>query len=254
MKRLLLCSLIYASFALAQNKLPPAGGISKSQADAILEELRQMRAILEKLQLKSPAQPAAAAPQPPPPAPPARTALNLEASLDHIGKDDAPFTIVEFSDYECGFCRQFHLTGFRELRKNFIETGKVRFYSLDLPLEMHANAKTGALAAHCAGEQGQYWSMREALISNGSRLSPDMITDIARGLYLDVPAIQKCIQAAKYTPVVERAMKQASALSITGTPTFIIGKSTREGVDGSLIVGAIPYASFEAELKKLEDN
>ena len=156
MKRLLLLSLAFACAGLTADQDTAAGGITRSQGDAILEELRQMLALLEKWQPNAPAQPT----PPPAPAPPARITLKLDSSLDHIGKDDAPLTIVEFSDYECAYCRQFHLTAYRDIRKNYVETGRVRFFSLDLPLEMHANAKPAALAAHCSGEQGQYWSMR----------------------------------------------------------------------------------------------
>jgi protein-disulfide isomerase len=247
MNRLFVLSLVFACAGLAADQDTAAPGITRSQADAILDELRQIHTLLEKLQPNAPAQ----SPTPPAPAPPARVTLKLDASLDHIGKDDAPLTIVEFSDYECAFCRQFHLTAYRDIRKNYIETGRVRFFSLDLPLEMHANAKPAALAAHCAGEQGQYWSMREALIGNGGRLSPDIILEVARALYLNVPAFQKCVDAGKYNPVMERAMQQASSLSITGTPTFIIGKTTKEGIDGALFIGVMPYADFERELKKL---
>jgi len=68
-----------------------------------------------------------------------------------IGRDDAPVTLVEFSDYQCPFCRKFQTDGFVQLKKNYIDTGKVRFVSRDLPLDFHDNAPRAAEAARCAG-------------------------------------------------------------------------------------------------------
>ena len=183
---------------------------------------------------------------------PVHAVLKLDGAFQRLGKPDAPITVVEFADYECSFCRQFHLTSFRELRKNYIDTGKVRFYSFDLPLEMHANAKVAAAAAHCGADQGQFWSMREALIGNGNHLNADTILEIARGLYLDMPGFQSCLSSGNSEANIRKAMEQASLLSIQGTPTFIIGKTTADGVDGSVLVGALPYANFEAEFKKFD--
>jgi protein-disulfide isomerase len=250
-KRLFVLSLVLTAVTLAESG-PVEPGITRKQADAILEELRQLHAMLDKLQLKAPAPAVAGAAATPAPDP-VHAALKLDGAVAHLGKDDAPITVVEFTDYECSYCRQFHLTAFRDIRKNYVETGKIRFYSFDLPLEFHKNARpAAAVAAHCAGEQGQFWSMRESLIGNGSRLGPDMILDIARGLYLDIPVFQTCIDRGQYDSRVQATAKQAATLSIQGTPTFVIGKSTPDGVDGNVLIGAMPYANFEAEFKKFE--
>src|SRR5947209_15011772 len=250
MTRLFVFSFILTGMMCAAERGPVEAGITGKQADAILDELRQLRAMLDKLQLKAPASavPGVAAPAPDP----VHATIKLEGAVAHLGKDDAPITVVEFTDYECSFCRQFHMAAFRDIRKNYIETGKVRFYSFDLPLEFHKNARPAAVAAHCAGEQGHFWSMRESLIGNGSRLGPDMILDIARGLYLDVPAFQTCVDRGQYDARVQATAKQAAELSIQGTPTFVIGKSTPDGVDGTVLIGAMPYANCEREFKKHE--
>lgn len=250
MIRLLVFSLLLTGITYAAENDPVEPGITRKQADAILDELRQLRTMLEKLETKAPAAAVAGVAAPAPD--PVHAAVKLDAAVAHLGKNDAPITVVEFTDYECSFCRQFHMTAFRDIRKNYVETGKVRFYSFDLPLEFHKNARPAAVAAHCAGEQGQFWSMRESLIGNGSRLGPDMILDIARGLYLDIPAFQACVDRGQYDSRVQATAKQAAELSIQGTPTFVIGKSTPDGVDGSVLIGAMPYANFEAEFKKLD--
>src|SRR5438270_1906764 len=101
-------------------------GITRQQADQILNELRQIRQLLEKQE-----QHAAAAPAPQP-AKVSRATVNLEG-VPMLGSKDAPLTIVKYTDYQCPFCQRFHVTSFAELKKNYIDTGKVRFYSRDLP-------------------------------------------------------------------------------------------------------------------------
>jgi protein-disulfide isomerase len=226
--------------------------MTRDQGDAMLEELRQIKALLEKLQVK-PGAPGAAA-QAAPAEEFRKASLELDESFSWIGKNDAPITVVEFTDYECPYCRQFHISTFQTLRKNYVDPGKVRFVTVDLPLDIHSNSHKAALAARCAGDQGQFWSMRESLISNGNRLAGDTIPDLARGLYLDMPVFQGCLDGAKYSGAIDKTEKLSQSLGITGTPTFLIGKTTASGVDGFIVVGAMPYTDFETQLKKVDVN
>src|SRR6266704_1199611 len=111
-------------------------GISRQQADEILNELRQIRQLLEKQ---------AKAPQPQ-----GEQITRAKVNLDGfamLGSKDAPLTMVEFTDYQCPFCQRFHVTSFPDLKKEYIDTGKVRFFSRDMPLDFHANAMRAAEAA-----------------------------------------------------------------------------------------------------------
>jgi protein-disulfide isomerase len=169
-----------------------------------------------------------------------------------LGSKNAPLTMVEFTDYQCSFCRQFHITTFPEIRKEYIDTGKMRFISRDLPLGFHQNAPRAALAARCAGDQDQYWAMRDVLINNANKLGPDDINGYAQGLKLDLTRFRGCIDTAKYQESVGKDRAAAASLGVEGTPTFLIGRTTPEGVDGELIVGALPFAVFDTKLKELE--
>ena len=80
-----------------------------------------------------------------------------------LGAGKAPLTIVEFSDFECPYCRQFHEQVIPSLKREYIETGLVRFIHKDLPLPFHSQAKHAAAAARCAGEQNRYWDLYEVL-------------------------------------------------------------------------------------------
>ena len=220
--------------------------ITRQQADAILSELKAIRETLARL-APQPAAPAAA--QPAEALAPAAMKLDQEQVL---GAANAPLTIVEFADYQCPFCQRFHTTTFEELRKKYVDTGKVRFVSVDFPLEFHQNAPQAAEGAHCAGDQGGFWKMREVLQLNAAKLSPADLPGYARSLYLDVPAFQACLASGKYKKVVEEERKKAASLAVSGTPTFLIGRTTREGVDGALLVGAQPLEAFEAAMQKLQ--
>ena len=217
-------------------------GITREQADQILDELRQIRQLLQQ-QNK---------PQTPPG--PTKAALNLQGG-EMLGSKSAPITMVEFTDYQCPFCQRFHTTVFSELKKNYIDTGKVRFYSRDLPLDsMHPNAMRAAQAARCASEQGQYWTLRDIMGANPSKLDLDSLVSDAAGLKMDTGKFKSCVESEKYKQAVQTDVLDAMKIGADGTPTFVIGKSTADGVDGEVMVGAMPYEVFDRKLKSLQGS
>jgi protein-disulfide isomerase len=218
-------------------------GITHEQADQILNELRQIRQLLEK-------QGSAQVPGRPPE--PTHAKLNMQGA-EMLGSKDAPLTIVEFTDYQCPFCQRFHTTAFNDIKKNFIDTGKVRFYSRDLPLDsMHPNAIRAAMAARCAAEQGQFWKIRDIMGANPDKLDMNSIVADAASLKMDTTTFKSCIESDKYKAAIQNDVLEAMKIGADGTPTFVIGKSTPTGVDGEVLVGAQPYAAFEQKLRALE--
>ena len=214
-------------------------GSTRQQADEILNELRQIRQLLEK-QAKQPQGEQIT-----------RAKVNLEG-FAMLGSKDAPITVVEFTDYQCPFCQRFHLATFGELKKNYIDTGKVRFYSRDMPLDFHPNALRAAQAARCGGEQGQFWSLRNTMGANPDKLDMEHILGFAADLKMDPAKLRACVESEKYKESVETDVMEAMKIGATGTPTFVIGKSTTEGVDGEVMIGALPYQMFDAKLKELQ--
>jgi protein-disulfide isomerase len=124
--------------------------MTKGQADAILGELKQIRLLLQTRQN-------AGAPASPPSPPQASEPVDIRIAADvhALGRLNAPVTMIEFTDYQCPFCRQFHRETFQALKKEFIDTGELRYVSRDLPLPMHKHALKAAEAARCAGDQGE---------------------------------------------------------------------------------------------------
>jgi protein-disulfide isomerase len=159
--------------------------------------------------------------------------------------------MVEFTDFQCPFCQQFHVQTFAQLKKNYIDTGKLRFVSRDLPLDFHPNALQAAQAGRCAGEQGQFWAMRDRMNSNPDKLDMASLAEFALDLKLNVTNFRSCIESGKYKNAIRSDSQTAEKIGANGTPSFVLGKSTPEGVEGELIIGAMPYEVFDQKIKAL---
>src|SRR6266702_4724504 len=171
-------------------------GITRQQADQILDELRQIRQLLEKQGSQG-----ARAPEK---EQITRAKVNLDG-FDMPGSKDAPLTIVEFTDYQCPFCERFHVASFPDLKKNYIDTGKVRFFSRDMPLDFHANAMRAAEAARCAIDQGpaQFWKLRDVMGANPDKLDMENILGFAGNLGMDTKTLRTCVEGEKYKNAVQ---------------------------------------------------
>lgn len=224
-------------------------GITREQADAILNELRQIRILLQ-TDPAQPARPSAAAMRPRPPQP-TQVKMTLPSQAYSLGRADAPITVVEFADFQCPFCRRFNSTIFAELKKQYIDTGKVRFISRDMPLPMHSGAMPAAEAALCAGEQGKFWEMRDLLMATSAELSSESILSDAQQIGLAAEPFQACLTAEKHKAEIERDSGDATALGLHATPSFVIGQSAKDYLSGEVIVGAQPVAAFDSAIKRL---
>lgn len=218
-------------------------GLTREQGDEILKELRQIRELLEKQ--GAPAPPAAPGQQQI-----TKANVSIEGAYT-MGSKDAPLTMVEFTDFQCPFCQRFHVQTFAELKKNYIDTGKLRFVSRDLPLDFHPNALQAAQAGRCAGEQGQFWAMRDRMNANPEKLDMDSLAEYALDLKLNVGNFRSCVDSGKYKNAIRSDSQTAEKIGANGTPSFVLGKSTPDGVDGELIIGALPYEVFDQKLKAL---
>lgn len=215
-------------------------GLTRAQGDAILKELRAIHQLLQ-----SQRQPARPQPQRP------KRAKVPVGDGTVLGSADAPVTMVEFTDYQCPFCKRFYDQTFGELKKAYIDTGKVRFVSRNLPLSIHQNANGAARAALCAGEQGHYWEMRQLLFANNRQLAAAQLPKYAAQLKLDGAAFQACLDGPKVAAELNQDHKDASAAGITGTPSFVLGTSDGKVVDGDLLVGAQPFVAFKGRIETL---
>jgi protein-disulfide isomerase len=201
------------------------------------------------------AQPAAAA-QPP-------QVTKGVASVDDdpiLGDKNAPVTLIEFSDYECPFCKRHFEQTHQELVKKYIDTGKVKLVFRDFPLSFHEPmASKEAIAASCAKDQGgdkKYFEFHDEIFkrttSNGNGLDDAKIQTIASDLKLNINTFTSCLSNTAKADEVKKDIADGSAAGASGTPTFLVGKSTSDGkIDGDLLVGAQPFAAFQAVIDPL---
>jgi protein-disulfide isomerase len=183
-------------------------------------------------------------------APPARMALpavpQLAIGADPvIGAPDAPVTVVEFIDYECPYCQRFAQETFPQLKANYIDTGKVRYVARDFPLRNHPRARPAAIAAACAGEQGRFWEMHEALLGAAGQLRDADFDRHAERLGLDRARFDACRGEARHEARLTADFQAARALGVGGTPSFLVGKSRGSVAQGRLLQGDEDYAAFE---------
>ena len=157
-----------------------------------------------------------------------------------IGPADAPITIVEFSDYQCPFCRRWHNEVYEPLLAAY--PGQIRLVYRNLPLtSIHPDAMSAAEAAMCAGEQDAYWPYHEKLFSSES-LGSTIYLQYAQDLKLNMGTFEACLSNHKYQQAIQEDSDFAINLGIRSTPTFFI--------NGLALVGAQPLDVFKQVIDK----
>jgi protein-disulfide isomerase len=174
-------------------------------------------------------------------------------SGDFLGSADAPLTMVEFTDLQCPFCREYHMTVFQQIKHEYIDSGKLRYFTRDFPLEsLHPLAIDAVRATYCARAQGKFWEMRHTILANNIDLKPGSFRDFAQTLRFDTAHFQACMDT---TAAIDRQWQrdrgEGIAMGISGTPSFVIGRSGADGVDGIRLSGAKPYNVFKIKFEEL---
>lgn len=166
------------------------------------------------------------------------------------GNPHAPLTLLEYSDFTCGFCEKFFQETWPILFSEYIDTGKVRFVYRDFPRAPSGPSVDTALAARCAGEQGRYWAMHDHLFSSRNKFSLTQLQQQAEKLQLDVPAFTACFEESRYVKDIFADRAKGSELGFRGTPGFVL-YLTNTPQEAVAIPGAFPYEVFKEEIDKL---
>ncbi len=166
------------------------------------------------------------------------------------GNPRAPLTLLEYSDFTCGYCEKFFQETWPILFSEYIDTGKVRLVYRDFPRSPSGPSVDTALAARCAGEQGQYWAMHDRLFASSSKFSAPQLQQQADALKLDARQFASCFEGSRYTQDIFKDRMEGGELGVRGTPHFILfaTDNPREAV---AIPGAFPYEVFKEEIDKL---
>ncbi len=180
---------------------------------------------------------------------PAANGPQIDVGEQSRGNINATVTITEYSDFECPFCAKFFSNAYRQLKSEYIDTGKVRLIYKQYPLvNTHKQSLGAAVAALCAADQGKFWEYHDLLFINQPRFSRVALESYAAQLGLGMQKFNQCLDDGATLGQVKREISEGNAAGVDGTPFFL--------VNGQKISGAQPIEAFriviEGELSKMQ--
>ena len=211
----------------------------RQSQEAMAKDIADIKALLDSL-------------RGPPPIRPAEGHIDTQGAPEK-GNSRAAVAMVEFSDFQCPFCKRHVDVTLPKIEKKYIETGKIRYVYMDYPLEsIHPMAFKAAEASHCAAEQKQYWKMHDRLFANQDKLETDDLVAHAEALGLDSRRFESCLDSGKYGDRIKASLALGEKLGIDGTPAIALARNRDGKIEAvRLIVGSLPFEAIEAEVDKL---
>jgi protein-disulfide isomerase len=168
------------------------------------------------------------------------------------GADNASVAIIEFSDYQCPFCKKHHNYTFSVLKRSYLDSGKIKYAVMDFPLSFHGQAESAAVVARCAGKQGKFWEMQHALFETKQPLGGVLYRNLASKLNLDAKEFDVCLEDKKIVTLINKQMDYGTQLGVQGTPAFFIGKVKGDKVmNARFVSGAQGYEKFSEIIESL---
>ena len=256
LSRILGMSIAVSCFLIAGSALAKTGDDIKALNEQV-QNLQQGQAQIQKdldeiKKLLKEAPRAAARPGKPAFAP---TDTKL-GDVPYKGEYDAPVTLIEFSDYQCPYCKRHATAVMPALITKYVDTGKLRLVMREYPIEnLHKRAVPTSEAALCAGDQGQYWGMHDALFADQKANSDENFRQMAATLGLDVSAFSECMSSDKFMAQINADITEGQRLGISGTPSFVVGLTDSKDPSTvhltKFIRGAQSLQSFSAAIDEL---
>lgn len=145
------------------------------------------------------------------------------------GSEVAPIALIEYTDFECPYCATVANGSLRQLATEYVQTGKVLFIVKNLPLPMHLMAPRASVMALCAGEQGKFWEMHDALFTRNARLTEPDLQGLGSQIGLDRAVYQTCLDSDRPQTLITADKAEAAEFGIKSTPTFVFGRLQRDG-------------------------
>jgi protein-disulfide isomerase len=180
-----------------------------------------------------------------------------QANMNSMGDPNAPVTIVEYSDFQCPYCRNFWENTESQIIENYIKSGKVYFTyrsmgnfvsdNINKSLStINTESEDAAHAAYCAGDENKYWEYHDMLFTNWNgenqgAFARKRLDAYADALALDTAAFKACMDSNKYMDLVKQDGLDGLQAGVNGTPSFVI--------NGKLVEGAQPYSVFQQEIE-----
>ncbi len=241
----------WTSSAVAQDAPDRVLADIKAHEEAIQKQLTELKGLVQTLLLQTAKT-----------SPPERLSLAGGTGMNELsiadlpakGSDTATIGIVEFSDYQCPFCGRYYRETLSSIQREYVDTGRVRYFFKNLPLStIHRSSVDAAIAAECAGHQARYWQMHDQLFLNQRALAHDDVQGYASAIGLDIATFNDCLRDLRVLDKIRHEMVDAASLEIQSTPTFLVGPIS---ADGRLkivrrINGAQAYPVFASVLQAL---
>ena len=169
------------------------------------------------------------------------------------GQAGAPVTLIEYSDFTCGYCLKFFKDTWPRIQARYVDTGKVRFFYRDYPRADQGPGLDAATAARCAGDKGKYWAMHDRLFTEGGRLDKAVYLRHAAELGLEQAAFERCLKDGRFTKSIFEDREEANRWGFHGTPGFILMRTAggpTEKEPAVAIPGAFPFEMFAEEIDR----
>ena len=181
-----------------------------------------------------------------------RTVAELKGNKPVLGSPTAKVLVVEFTDFQCPFCRKFGLNTFPQVKEQFVEKGLIQYVVRDFPLGFHDKAKQASLAANCAGKQNAYWDMKQKILGGQESLAKDFYTLQAKELKLNVEKFEHCLGDKEMLASIDKGLAYANSIGIQATPSFLIGRiDGREVKNIKAVSGAMTIEAFGQTVESL---
>ena len=179
----------------------------------------------------------------------------MRADRDRVqGAENAPLWLVEVSDFQCPYCAQFQRETYPALKSEYIEAGKVRHAYVNLPLPNHQHARAAAEAAMCAGAQGRFWPMHDAIFATQRRWSTlasatAVFDSLATAVGVDRATWDECVDSGVMRPLIQADYDRSLGSGVNSTPSFLVIGDTAVADAGTAILGgAQPIENFRRVL------
>lgn len=170
------------------------------------------------------------------------------------GQANAPVTLIEYSDFTCGYCLKFFRETWPRIQARYVDTGKVKFLYRDYPRADQGPGLDAALAARCAGGQGKYWAMHDRLFAEGGRIDQAVILRHAVAIGLTQATFDRCLKDKSHVASIFEDREEANRWGFHGTPGFILMRTAggpTEKEPAIAIPGAFPFEMFAEEIDRL---
>jgi protein-disulfide isomerase len=177
----------------------------------------------------------------------------------YVGNENAPITIIEFSDYQCPYCRYFYTETYSKIIENYVDTGKVKIVYRDFPLGFHKAAIPYAMAAECAQDQGYWKEMHDTIYDEQNKVAQGTVEYVgdnivrkwAKDLGMDMTEFNDCFDNEVHLEEIKADQKDALDAGVKGTPAFFIGNDA----DGYILLsGAQAFEKFQAAIEHEEKS